>query len=84
MLTNTEHVQSSASASAFMLAMVNYPEVQEKAYTEIMKVVGDDRLPLVSDRDALPYVYATYKETLRWHTVVPQGDIHRPRHIRSF
>ena len=81
---NAKHVQSSASASAFMLAMVNYPEVQEKAYIEIMKVVGDDRLPLVSDRDALPYVYAIYKETLRWHTVVPQGDIHRPRHFCSF
>lgn len=54
--------------------MVNYPKVQEKAQAEIDAVVGPDRLPVVSDRNSLPYVYAIYKETLRWHTVIPQGD----------
>ncbi|KLO17679.1 cytochrome P450 [Schizopora paradoxa] len=80
---------SSASTSAFILAMVNYPEVQEKARVEINAVVGADRLPTVSDKDALPYVYAVYRETLRWHTVVPQGNIlkikyNRPRMRLSF
>ncbi|KLO17677.1 cytochrome P450 [Schizopora paradoxa] len=71
---------SSASTSAFMLAMVNYPEVQERAHAEIKKVIGTERLPTVSDRSSLPYVYAIYKETLRWHTVVPQAV---PRFLRE-
>ncbi len=55
--------------------MVGYPEVQEKAQAEIDRVVGGNRLPTFSDKDSLPYVFAIYKETLRWHTVVPQGSL---------
>lgn len=53
--------------------MINYPEIQRKAQAEIDRVVGTDRLPAIEDRDSLPYVMAICKETLRWHTVVPQG-----------
>ncbi|KLO17678.1 cytochrome P450 [Schizopora paradoxa] len=66
-----------ASTLAFILAIVNYPEVQRKAQAEIDRVVGTDRLPTFQDRESLPYVMAICKETLRWHTVVPEGgDIH--------
>ncbi|KLO17676.1 cytochrome P450 [Schizopora paradoxa] len=71
---------SAASTAAFMLAMINYPEVQEKAQAEIDKVIGRQRLPTFSDRESLPYIYAIYKEVLRWHTVVPQGV---PRVLRE-
>ncbi len=67
--------KSAASTSSFILAMVGYPEVQEKAQAEIDRVVGGNRLPTFSDKDSLPYVFAIYKETLRWHTVVPQGSL---------
>ena len=66
--------QSAASTAAFVLAMINYPEVQEKAQAEIDRVIGRSRLPTYSDRESLPYIYAIYKEVLRWHTVVPQGN----------
>lgn len=55
--------------------MVNYPEVQQKAQEEIDRVVGQNRLPTFEDRDSLPYVFAVFKETLRWHNVAPLGNL---------
>jgi len=71
---------SASSTAAFVLAMMNFPEVQAKGQAEIDKVIGGNRLPTFSDRESLPYVLAIYKETLRWHTVVPQGV---PRLLRE-
>lgn len=65
-----------ASVTAFILAMIIYPEVQQKAQEEIDRVVGRHRMPTFEDRAALPYVFAVFKETLRWHTVAPQGLPH--------
>lgn len=48
-----------------MLAMVMHPEVQRAAQEEIDRVVGNDHLPDYEDQDALPYVSAIVKETLR-------------------
>lgn len=56
--------------------MTLYPEVQRKAQEEIDQVVGQDRLPNLSDRDNLPYVDALVKEALRWHPVAPMGLPH--------
>ncbi|KAG9013448.1 hypothetical protein FRB94_002522 [Tulasnella sp. JGI-2019a] len=60
----------------FMLAMTLYPEVQAKARAELDQVVGD-RLPTVTDKDSTPYLNAVIKETLRWHSVAPNGGPHR-------
>ncbi|KAI0258891.1 cytochrome P450 [Gloeopeniophorella convolvens] len=60
----------------FMLAMLKYPEVQRKAQAEIDRVVGTSRLPDFTDHDALPYVDAVLKETLRWHPIVPLAVPH--------
>lgn len=68
---------TTATTAAFILAMVIYPDVQLKAQAEIDRVVGRNRLPTFEDKDALPYVFAVYMETLRWHTVFPQGVPHR-------
>lgn len=51
------------------------PTVQNAAQEEIDRVVGQDRLPTLSDWDSLPYVVALVKEVLRWHPVVPQGKV---------
>ncbi|KAI0697621.1 cytochrome P450 [Cerioporus squamosus] len=61
---------------AMFVAMVMHPDVLQKAHTELDRVVGRDRLPDFSDRDALVYVNAIVKETLRWHPVLPLGIPH--------
>ncbi|KAF8121767.1 cytochrome P450 [Boletus edulis] len=55
----------------FVLAMMRYPEVQERAQKEIDAVIGTHRLPNFDDRSSLPYIDAVLRETLRWHPVFP-------------
>ena len=57
--------------SAFFLAMTIYPEVFKKAQAEVDSVVGNERLPTMEDRDALPYVNAICTELLRWNVLIP-------------
>lgn len=57
--------------------MASYPEVQKKAQAELDAVVGQHRLPEISDRDSLPYLSALTKECLRWRSVVPLAFPHR-------
>lgn len=57
--------------------LASFPEVQEKARTELDAVVGPHRLPDFDDRDALPYVCAVIKECTRWHAIAPLGIPHR-------
>ncbi|KAL0568576.1 hypothetical protein V5O48_013405 [Marasmius crinis-equi] len=52
--------------TAFMIAMVQNPDVQRRAYEEIVSVVGHDKLPDVNDRERLPYLDCILQETLRW------------------
>ncbi|OBZ67621.1 O-methylsterigmatocystin oxidoreductase [Grifola frondosa] len=47
-----------------------------KAQAELDAVVGPDRLPDFSDRDALPYVNAIALECFRWQPVLPLGVPH--------
>ena len=57
--------------------MASYPECQKKAQAELDAVVGEERLPCFSDRDALPYVSALVYECLRWYPAAPLGAPHR-------
>ncbi|KAI1444238.1 putative cytochrome P450 oxidoreductase OrdA-like protein [Annulohypoxylon stygium] len=65
-----------SSIACFFLAMTVYPEVQRKAQEEIDRVVGQDRLPTMTDRENLPYIEAMVKEVLRWHPVAPMALPH--------
>lgn len=56
---------------AFVLAMMLYPRVQQKAQEEIDRVIGPHRLPGFQDQIKLPYISALVKEMLRWFPVVP-------------
>ena len=47
---------SASIITAFVQAMVAYPDVQRKAQAEIDRVVGEDRSPTWEDYAALPYV----------------------------
>ncbi|KZS88719.1 cytochrome P450, partial [Sistotremastrum niveocremeum HHB9708] len=60
----------------FFLCMTLFPEPQRRAQEEINRVIGKDRLPVMADRDDLPYVNALIKECLRWHPVAPLGLVH--------
>ncbi|KAK2042897.1 cytochrome P450 [Colletotrichum somersetense] len=65
-----------SSVATFLLAMMVYPEAQKKAQEEIGRVVGQGRLPGLSDRENLPYVDALAKEVMRWNPVAPMGVPH--------
>ncbi|GJD03177.1 cytochrome P450 [Colletotrichum higginsianum] len=65
-----------SSIASFFLAMMVYPEVQQKAQEEIDRVVGQDRLPNAHDRERLPYIDAIVKELMRWNPIGPMGLPH--------
>ena len=75
----TAHVefQTLSAVQWFFVAMILFPEVQKKAYEELMSVVGPHRLPQLEDEGSLPYIRALAKECLRWRSVVPLGIPHR-------
>ncbi|KLO13132.1 cytochrome P450 [Schizopora paradoxa] len=62
----------------FFLAMLENPDVLQKAQTEIDSVVGQDGavMPGLRHLEELPYCTAVLKETFRWMPVVPGGFPH--------
>ena len=69
-------VQTVSSLMTFFLAMTVSPEAQKKGQEEIDRVIGNDRIPVIADRDKLPYIEAMVKEVHRWHPVLPMGLPH--------
>ncbi|KAJ1309213.1 hypothetical protein OPQ81_004882 [Rhizoctonia solani] len=67
---------TASALTTFFALMTFHPEVQAKAQAEIVRVIGNNRLPTYSDRDSLPYIEAVYKEVLRWHPIAPIGLPH--------
>ncbi|KAH9843975.1 cytochrome P450 [Rhodofomes roseus] len=61
---------------SFFLAMMCFPDAQRKAQAEIDRVIGNDRLPTLADRDELPYIRALIWEVLRWQPIAPLGAPH--------
>jgi hypothetical protein len=57
----------------FVLAMLLYPEAQEKAQKEIDSVIGSDQLPSMDDAPKLEYVDRLIQEVLRWRPIAPIG-----------
>jgi len=58
------------------LIMSHYPELQEKLYEEINKVVGLGRPPSLTDRPNMPYTEAFISEAMRYSSLVPLGVFH--------
>ncbi|KJZ75807.1 hypothetical protein HIM_04964 [Hirsutella minnesotensis 3608] len=67
---------TSGTLSFFILAMVNFPEVQRKAQEELDRVIGPGKLPRLADRGKLAYIEAVLKEAHRWCPVGPMGFAH--------
>ncbi|KAJ7650768.1 cytochrome P450 [Roridomyces roridus] len=80
---------TTAMLIAFVRTMLEHPEVQKHAQKEIDSVVAPGQLPTLADENALPYVTAVIKETMRWWPIAPIGvphfvatdDIYRSYHI---
>lgn len=53
--------------------MMAHPDKQKLAQEEIDIVIGQDRLPIIADRDTMPYIDAIIKETMRWSPATPMG-----------
>lgn len=77
MVTIIHAVKTVSAIYAFFKAMTLYPEVQKRAQAEIDAVIGIGRLPVLDDRERLPYVNALVFEVLRWHTIGPTGTYNR-------
>lgn len=65
--------QSRSSILSFFMAMVLYPDVQNKAHAELDAIVGTTRLPYIQDRLKLPYIRSLVAEVLRWAPPAPIG-----------
>ncbi|XP_054260621.1 cytochrome P450 4g15-like [Macrosteles quadrilineatus] len=59
------------TASYCLMALAQHPEYQEKAYNEIMSVVGPDDDVTTDHAKQLTYLTQCIKETLRRFTLVP-------------
>ncbi|CAI4218398.1 unnamed protein product [Parascedosporium putredinis] len=66
---------TSSTLYAFVQAMLIFPEVQQKAFDEIERVVGSGRLPTMEDEMDLPYVRGCVKESLRWMPTTILGAV---------
>ncbi|KAH8883132.1 cytochrome P450 [Thozetella sp. PMI_491] len=60
---------------AFVQAMLLYPEVQKAAQREVDRVCGG-RLPVIEDQEALQYIRACAKESIRWFPTAVLGFPH--------
>jgi len=66
-------LQTWASISSFILAMLVNPEAQNAAQRELDAFLAPGELPSFKDEASLPYVSAIVKEVYRWKPVTPLG-----------
>ncbi|XP_025097334.1 cytochrome P450 2U1-like isoform X1 [Pomacea canaliculata] len=70
---------SETTSTAILWALVyflHHPDVQDKCYEEIHRVVGTERAPTMQDRPQLVYMEAVIMEVLRYGNVVPLNVVH--------
>ncbi|GJE90537.1 cytochrome P450 [Phanerochaete sordida] len=60
-----------ASILNIVLLLTLHPEVQERAYSELVAAIGSDRLPTLEDQMSLPYVDLIIQECQRISPPVP-------------
>ncbi|GJE91204.1 cytochrome P450 [Phanerochaete sordida] len=62
---------TNAMVSSFVLLMLHYPEVQQKAQAEVDRVTGGAWVPRMHDREQFPYLDCVLKELFRFNPAVP-------------
>lgn len=80
---------SSSLILTIVLALILNPDVQARAHREISAVVGEERSPVWSDMEKMPYINMIVKEGHRWRPILPlcfphglgQGKPHIPHCI---
>ncbi|PPQ92201.1 LOW QUALITY PROTEIN: hypothetical protein CVT25_008975 [Psilocybe cyanescens] len=63
-----------AFMTAFIAAMMMYPDVQVRAQKEVDDYFGNQEIPKPEDQMSLPFVDALIKEVLRWAPPAPLGN----------
>jgi hypothetical protein len=58
------------------LYLAKFPHVQKKLQEEISRVVGNSRLPSLTDRPSMPYTEAVIHEVMRYSSLVALGVMH--------
>ena len=59
------------------LFFAHWPSVQDKAYESMVEKIGTERLPVIADRQDLPYVDAIVHEVLRMACIAPFAVPHK-------
>src|SRR5690348_3513510 len=67
---------TSTTLTWIFLYMARHPHIQEKLAEEIQRVVGNSRLPSLTDRPEMPYTEAVIHEVMRKVTLVPISVFH--------
>ncbi|THH19618.1 hypothetical protein EW146_g1584 [Bondarzewia mesenterica] len=75
-VTLLEENETVSALTTVILALVLHPSVQDRAQAEIDRIIGRACLPTFENREALPYIGAICRETLRWMPVTPLGVTH--------
>ena len=79
--SSTDHAAAGpeTTATAIRWALVfflHHPEVQDKCYDEIQRVVGTERAPSMRDKPEMTYMDATIMEVLRRGNIAPNAVPH--------
>ena len=67
---------SAAILNSLILNLAANEQVQQKAFEEIHRVVGSNRLPTFEDLSNMPYIRACVKESLRMNPILAPGIRH--------
>uniref|UniRef100_A0A803V6N9 CP2G1 protein n=1 Tax=Ficedula albicollis TaxID=59894 RepID=A0A803V6N9_FICAL len=59
------------------LYLMKHPQVEEKVFEEISRVIGSGRAPAVADRALMPFTDATIHEIQRCSDLIPMNVPHR-------
>ncbi|CAD6193426.1 unnamed protein product [Caenorhabditis auriculariae] len=68
---------TSTSLRWHILYMIKYPEVQRKVREEVLRVVGSDRMPSMTDKPSMPYTQAVIHEVQRHSNMIPALPPHK-------
>ncbi|KIM29959.1 hypothetical protein M408DRAFT_328406 [Serendipita vermifera MAFF 305830] len=67
---------TASTLESFISMMLLHPDVQKKAQVELDRVIQPGVLPEFGDREALPYLDATWRESQRLNPSTPLGVPH--------
>ena len=70
-------VTTASTLYGILKALLHFPEVQEKAYNQIAKVLSKNQQVTLQDRPSLPYISAILKEVERFFAIAPLAVPHR-------